>query len=315
MAQKRYILAHQDGQFLAINEGSHWIYVPDAGLATSFTQTKATNILQNMIKPKEREHWQLMPYAQPSAGQEQPPVDKLPEEEVPEPAAEKEAIPEKPASEPAPKAKRGRKKAATAEPAPEEPKEPAPQASESKESSPAQPENKPAKSESRQKAKKVVPAKAPHPAPAQAEEPYALVNEWMDKASELKRQYETLLQRKKDLTDELRQVSAELCDLEHYIEFTSLNAAKGYRIYRRLRDCLIRRRKIKDELMCISIFLKAEPHNILNGNLYRQFNGLRTREYAPRVLGELFQEWSRETGRKPGQLGPKKDEDQPQSKE
>ena len=65
MAQKRYILAHQDGQFLAINEGSHWIYVPDAGLATSFTQTKATNILQNMIKPKEREHWQLMPYAQP----------------------------------------------------------------------------------------------------------------------------------------------------------------------------------------------------------------------------------------------------------
>ena len=91
MAQKRYILAHQDGQFLAINEGSHWIYVPDAGLATSFTQTKATNILQNMIKPKEREHWQLMPYAQPSAGQEQPPVDKLPEEEVPEPAAEKEA--------------------------------------------------------------------------------------------------------------------------------------------------------------------------------------------------------------------------------
>lgn len=318
MAQKRYILAHQDGQFLAINEGSHWIYVPDAGLATSFTQTKATNILQNMIKPKEREHWQLMPYAQPSAGQEQPPVDKLPEEEVPEPAAEKEAIPEKPAAEPAPKAKRGRKKAAPAEPAPEEPKETAPQVSESKEkeSAPAQPENKPAKSESRQKAKKkVVPAKAPHPVPAQAEEPYALVNEWMDKAAELKRQYETLLQRKKDLTEELRQVSAELCDLEHYIEFTSLNAAKGYRIYRRLRDCLIRRRKIKDELMCISIFLKAEPHNILNGNLYRQFNGLRTREYAPRVLGELFQEWSRETGRKPGQLGPKKDEDQPQSKE
>ena len=255
MAQKRYILAHQDGQFLAINEGSHWIYVPDAGLATSFTQTKATNILQNMIKPKEREHWQLMPYAQPSAGQEQPPVDKLPEEEVPEPAAEKEAK------------------------------------------------------------KKVVPAKAPHPVPAQAEEPYALVNEWMDKAAELKRQYETLLQRKKDLTEELRQVSAELCDLEHYIEFTSLNAAKGYRIYRRLRDCLIRRRKIKDELMCISIFLKAEPHNILNGNLYRQFNGLRTREYAPRVLGDLFQEWSRETGRKPGQLGPKKNEDQSQSKE
>ena len=289
MAQKRYILAHQDGQFLAINEGSHWIYVPDAGLATSFTQTKATNILQNMIKPKEREHWQLMPYAQPSAGQEQPPVDKLPEEEVPEPAAEKEA-----------------------------PKETAPQVSESKEkeSAPAQPENKSAKSESRQKAKKkVVPAKAPHPVPAQAEEPYALVNEWMDKAAELKRQYETLLQRKKDLTEELRQVSAELCDLEHYIEFTSLNAAKGYRIYRRLRDCLIRRRKIKDELMCISIFLKAEPHNILNGNLYRQFNGLRTREYAPRVLGDLFQEWSRETGRKPGQLGPKKNEDQSQSKE
>ena len=42
--------------------------------------------------------------------------------------------------------------------------------------------------------------------------------------------------------------------------------------------------------MCITIFLKAEPHNIMNGNLVRQFSGLRTREYSPRVLQDLFEE-------------------------
>ena len=48
--------------------------------------------------------------------------------------------------------------------------------------------------------------------------------------------------------------------------------------------------QIKDELLCISIFLRAEPRNILNGNLTRQIAGLGTREYGPRVLTELFED-------------------------
>lgn len=286
MQPNRFVLVHQDGQYLSINEGSHWICVRDPMAATVLTETKAVNILQNMIKPKEREHWQLQPYSQMATNTTQPPVENIPQEEVPE----LELQPLKESEAPA-KPRRGRKKSSSAEPA-----DPTPV---------AKPEQTASKTV-RQPAK-VVPAKSAHSS-ASPDDPHPLVTEWMEKAVELKRQYESLIQRKKDLSEELRQVSAELCDLEHYIEFTSLNAAKGYRIYRRLRDCLIRRRKIKDELMCISIFLKAEPHNILNGNLYRQFNGLRSREYAPRVLEELFEDLTKETS-----SSPKKDQNQPKS--
>lgn len=245
MPQNRFVLLHENGQYLSINDGNHWICVEDPAAATILTETKANNILQNMIKPKERTHWKLSAFSEQP---EKPAVEEIPQEEVPQP------------SEPVPTKKtRGRKKA--------QPK--AEEVSAKKAEIPA----------------KVVPAKAPH---APRDPGGETVSQWIEKADSLRVQYELLLKRKKDLADQLRQVSAELCDLEHYIEFTSLNAVKGYRIYRRLRDCLIRRRQIKDELMCISIFLKAEPHNILNGNLTRQFSGLRTREYTPRVLDDLF---------------------------
>ena len=308
MPQNRFVLLHQDGQYLSNNDGNHWICVRDPMAATVLTETKATNILQNMIKPKEREHWKLQLYSAPAQGEGGPTVENIPQEEVPalESAPDQ---PEKPAAKPrrgkkaavqpaeTPDAKKQKpapapaaeKKAAEA-PAPSEEKNaPAPAGTRAaEEKNPPAPKQEPAaKKQSAGKPAKVVPAKAQQRA---GEDPFQLVSQWMDRAADLKRQYENLIQRKKDLSEELRQVSAELCDLEHYIEFTSLNAAKGYRIYRRLRDCLIRRRKIKDELMCITIFLKAEPHNILNGNLYRQFSGLKTREYSPRVLEDLFQE-------------------------
>ena len=117
-------------------------------------------------------------------------------------------------------------------------------------------------------------SRAKDPAKAQEEaekkEKAAFLDQWLAKADEFKHYYEDLLERKQALIEELRTVSAELCDIEHYIEFTSLNASGGYRAYRMLKERLLRRRQIKDELLCISIFLRAEPRNILNGNLTRQ---------------------------------------------
>ena len=281
MPQDRYVLIHQDGQFLSINDGNHWICVPDPSAATVLSETKANNILQNMIKPKERENWRLHPLAA-LAGSEQPVVENIPQEEVP-------AFEEPPAPKKQPRQRRKKAEAEAAKPAaekaPDSPTaEPAPEA--------APPAQEPPRRKTRAKQEpkpdqpaRVVPAKTKREQPPREkeaqEDPHALVSEWMERADAMKKEYEQLVQRKKDLAEALRQVSAELCDLEHYIEFNSLNAVKGYRI---------RRRKIKDELMCITIFLKAEPHNIMNGNLVRQFSGLRTREYSPRVLQELFEE-------------------------
>lgn len=293
MPQDRYVLIHQDGQFLSINDGNHWICVPDPSAATVLSETKANNILQNMIKPKERENWRLHPLAA-LAGSEQPVVENIPQEEVP-------AFEEPPAPAPKKQPRQRRKKAAEAEAVKPDAAKPAeiPAAETPPEAAPPAQEPPRRKTRAKQEPKpdqpaRVVPAKTKREQPPREkeaqEDPHALVSEWMERADAMKKEYERLVQRKKDLAEELRQVSAELCDLEHYIEFNSLNAVKGYRIYRQLRECLIRRRKIKDELMCITIFLKAEPHNIMNGNLVRQFSGLRTREYSPRVLQELFEE-------------------------
>ena len=212
MPEKQFVLAHQDGGFFSINDGSHWIRVADPLAATVLTQTKANNILANMIKPKDRGGWSVQAWKAPEAPQEEP-------------------------------AKKSRAKD---------------------------------------------PAKAQEE--AEKKENAAFLDQWLAKADEFKHYYEDLLERKQALIEELRTVSAELCDIEHYIEFTSLNASGGYRAYRMLKERLLRRRQIKDELLCISIFLRAEPRNILNGNLTRQIAGLGTREYGPRVLTELFED-------------------------
>ena len=212
MPEKQFVLAHQDGGFFSINDGSHWIRVADPLAATILTQTKANNILANMIKPKDRGGWSVQAWKAPEAPQEEP-------------------------------AKKSRAKD---------------------------------------------PAKAQEE--AEKKEKAAFLDQWLAKADEFKHYYEDLLERKQALIEELRTVSAELCDIEHYLEFTSLNASGGYRAYRMLKERLLRRRQIKDELLCISIFLRAEPRNILNGNLTRQIAGLGTREYGPRVLTELFED-------------------------
>lgn len=50
------------------------------------------------------------------------------------------------------------------------------------------------------------------------------------------------------LQKELAKVEAELCDIEHAIEFFNYNASDGYKMYKMLHDCRVRRREIKDDL-------------------------------------------------------------------
>ena len=106
MPQNRFVLLHQDGQYLSINDGNHWICVRDPMAATVLTETKATNILQNMIKPKEREHWKLQLYSAPAQGEGGPTVENIPQEEVPA----LESAPDQP-EKPAAKPRRGKKAA------------------------------------------------------------------------------------------------------------------------------------------------------------------------------------------------------------
>lgn len=111
-----------------------------------------------------------------------------------------------------------------------------------------------------------------------------------EKIISIVKEFENLLkdmpQKKTYLEDKLTTIEKAIIDVEHSIEFFSYNACEGYKIYRKLKDLRIERRKIKDSLLIISILSQpADPSNL---NMYERISNLLNRSYEPRVLKELF---------------------------
>lgn len=93
----------------------------------------------------------------------------------------------------------------------------------------------------------------------------------------------------------LSEVDKEICDIMHYIEFYNLDAAKGYKMYKMLKDCRLRRRKIKDEYEKVNAAIIALANEDLIEKIktaLKQIKGLDKRLYTPRILTELFEEAS-----------------------
>ena len=90
----------------------------------------------------------------------------------------------------------------------------------------------------------------------------------------------------------LSKVDQEICDIMHYIEFNSLDAANGYKAYKMIRDCRLRRRQIKDEREKVKAAIQAVGNVQLIEDLKTclcQIKGLEGRTYKPRILEELFE--------------------------
>lgn len=100
--------------------------------------------------------------------------------------------------------------------------------------------------------------------------------------------WQSLSQTQQKLFSDLSQVDQEICDIQHYIEFFTLDAAKGYKAYRMLKERLIRRREIKDEMTRISFFLSSSASDFASGRIAQQIKAMDRRIYTPRVLEELF---------------------------
>ena len=101
-----------------------------------------------------------------------------------------------------------------------------------------------------------------------------------------------LQQYKCNLNYMLSEVYKEICDIMHYVEFNCLDAANGYKAYKMLRECRIRRRKIKDEEYKVAAAIQALGGDELPQKLKEsicQIKGLEHRQYKPRVLEELFE--------------------------
>lgn len=93
----------------------------------------------------------------------------------------------------------------------------------------------------------------------------------------------------------LSEVDKEICDIMHYIEFNNLDAAKGYKVYKMIKDCRMRRRKIKDEHEKVNAAIQVLANDELIEKMrtaLKQMRGLEQRLYTPRVLSELFEDAS-----------------------
>lgn len=98
-----------------------------------------------------------------------------------------------------------------------------------------------------------------------------------------------------NLNHMLSEVDKEICDIMHYIEFYNLDAAKGYKMYKMLKDCRLRRRKIKDEYEKVGAAITTLANEDLIEKMktaLKQMKGLDNRLYTPRILTELFEEAS-----------------------
>ena len=84
-------------------------------------------------------------------------------------------------------------------------------------------------------------------------------------------------------------IDQEICDIYHYIEFSTLNAANGYKAYKLLKDALLRRRAIKDEVAKYKMVGDITISGIFDGTLDDKLKAFENRTYTPRVLKHLFE--------------------------
>lgn len=112
--------------------------------------------------------------------------------------------------------------------------------------------------------------------------------DWEELAEAQSKLYVDLKNHAEYMNIQLSVVDREICDIEHYIEFFALDAAKGYKAYRMLKERLKRRRYIKDEMAKVNVFLRGASGDFSSGKVSRQIKDVDTTGYKPRVLNELF---------------------------
>lgn len=93
------------------------------------------------------------------------------------------------------------------------------------------------------------------------------------------------------LCEELSKYDRQRTDIEHYIEFNvgKLSACDGYKAYKLLQDVLLKRRKVKDELLVIDATRSriALPEEL--ANIEAEIQKLELRQYTPREFKHLFE--------------------------
>lgn len=111
---------------------------------------------------------------------------------------------------------------------------------------------------------------------------------WLDRLSSLNGLVKDASEKKEILTKQLKNLDDEMLDIEHYIEFSSLNAAQGCKASKELKQCRIKRRHVKNELLVLDIILEQNISDSVVEEVYKRIGGIDKRSYKPRVRTDLF---------------------------
>ena len=111
------------------------------------------------------------------------------------------------------------------------------------------------------------------------------IQTWLDKLSNLNGLVKEASTRKEVLTKQLKD---EKIDIEHYIEFSSLNAAQGYKASKELQQCRIKRRHVKNEIFVLDMILKHNMSDSVIDEIIEKVQSMDKRTYKPRVRADLF---------------------------
>lgn len=114
-------------------------------------------------------------------------------------------------------------------------------------------------------------------------------DKWVNGIEVMKNFIEDSEGRKDELTEALSEVDKEISDINHYIEFGKFNAYQGYLAFDMLKQRLMKRRKIKNELTVLFQLGECKITSDKLENIQRAISELDNRKYQPRVLIDLFE--------------------------
>jgi hypothetical protein len=114
------------------------------------------------------------------------------------------------------------------------------------------------------------------------------IDSWLDKIDDLDTLFLDAERRKGEIATELSKIEAEKIDIEHYIEFKAQNACQGFKLYKRLRQVLVKRRQLVNEQKIISIINATRDANRELEKMVKKIKGLDNQVYKPRLLVDLF---------------------------
>lgn len=114
------------------------------------------------------------------------------------------------------------------------------------------------------------------------------IDAWYDRVRGMENIFEDAQTRNDEMAQKLSDLEGTVQDILHFIEFSSLGASDGYKIYTLLRDALRKRRALKNEKQIINAINNNYGSKDAVNDILAVIKGLQQQSYEPRILKDLF---------------------------